>query len=81
MAFPSNEKKLYDFLVTYRKVITILCIADLVLLPIKLFYLPRFEPGHQYQTIGYWLDTMLWYAALPVVALIFVQKAKKSRHY
>jgi hypothetical protein len=81
MAFPSNETKLHDFLVTYRKVLTGLCIADLCFLPIKLFYFPAVEPMPQYQTIGYWLNTIAMSGILPILGLVFIRKARKSTQY
>lgn len=81
MAFPSNETKLNDFLVTYGRLLTIVCIADLCLFPFKIFYFPAVEHGQQYQTIGYWLDAIVMYGVLPIVGLFYIRKAKKSKRY
>jgi hypothetical protein len=81
MAFQPNDTGVYTFLVTYRKVLTILCIADLCFLPIKLFYFPAVEPTHEYQSAGYWVNTILMSGVLPIVALVFIYKAKKAIKY
>jgi hypothetical protein len=78
MAFLEKDTGTYDFLVTYRKVLTILCIADLCLLPVKLFYFPAVEPNEHYQSIGYWINTIFMSGVLPIVVLVFIQKAKKA---
>lgn len=78
MAFLQKDTGTYDFLVTYRKVLTILCIGDLCLLPFKLFYLPIAEPNQQYQSIGYLLNSVFMFGILPIAVLIFIHKAKKA---
>jgi len=78
MAFLQNDTGTYDFLVTYRKVLTILCIGDLCLLPFQLFYLPIVEPTQQYQSIGHLLNTIFISGILPIVVLVFIRKAKKA---
>jgi hypothetical protein len=81
MAFQQNDTGIYNFLVTYRKVLTILFIADLCFLPIKLFYFPTVEATQEYQSMGYWLNTILMSGVLPIVGLVFIHKAKKANTY
>jgi glycopeptide antibiotics resistance protein len=78
MAFLQKDTGTFDFLVTYSKVLTILCIVDLCVLPFKLFYLPAIEPNHQYQSIGGLLNTVFMSGILPIVVLVFIRKAKKA---
>jgi hypothetical protein len=78
MAFLQKDTGTYDFLVTYRKVLTVLCIGDLCFLPLKLFYLPVAEPTQQYQSIGYLLNTIFMFGILPIVVLVFIRKAKNA---
>jgi hypothetical protein len=72
------DSGIYNFLITYRKILRVLCVVLLLLLPYKIFHAPVFELWQRYQAIGYWLDTFIQYGIVPIIALIYIRKAVKA---
>jgi len=75
--FP-HDTGMYTFLVTYRKLLVVLCIVSFLILPFKLFYAPLSENIQPDGMRWFMLKSILQYGVLPIVVLIFIRKAWKA---
>jgi len=64
--------------IKYRKALIILCIIVLLFLPFKIYEGPAFHTGHIYRALGYWLNTLIVFVAVPIYMLIYLRKIKES---
>jgi hypothetical protein len=64
------DNGLFSFLYNYRKLLRFLFIFDLVLLPLVVIV----EPD---TNVTGWITTFIKYGLIPIVGLIYVQKAVK----
>jgi len=77
-----KDSNIYTFLLTYKKVIMVVCVLSLLFFIYKIFHPPIFESWERNQAIGYWLDTFFQDGLLPIVGLIYIHKAVKlSKSY
>ena len=79
MPLLQNDSGLYTFLFRYRKLLTVICILDLLFgLPYTMFHAPVFDSWERYQAMGFWFDTILEHGLIPILGLIYIRKAVKA---
>jgi hypothetical protein len=64
--------------IKYRKALVVLCIIVLLFLPFKIYEAPAFHAGHVFSALGYWLNTLIIFIAVPICMLIYLRRIKRS---
>ena len=73
-----NYTGIEPFLIRYRKLLWVLACIVLLFLPFKIYNAPHLNPAHIFEGIGYWLDTVIVYLAVPVYLLIYTRKLHRE---
>jgi hypothetical protein len=68
----------YVYFIRYRKLLTVMGVLYLLCLPFKVYNSPPFDEAHKYEDIGYCLDKVLMFVAVPIYMLYNVRKATKA---
>lgn len=67
------------FFVRHRKLITVLCVLLLIYFPVDIYLdAPTITSGHMYQAIGFGLNDVLMYLAVPLGMLIYTRRVYKA---
>jgi hypothetical protein len=73
-----NHTGIEPFLIRYRKLLRVMSCIVLLYLPFKIYNAPGLNPAHIFQGVGYWLDTIIVYVAVPVYLLIYTRKLHRE---
>jgi hypothetical protein len=67
------------FFIRYRKLITVLCVLLLLYFPVHIYLdAPTITSVHIYGAIGFWLNDVLMYLAVPLGMLIYTRRVYKE---
>ena len=74
-----NETGVEVFFIRYRKLITVPCVLLLLYFPVHIYLdAPTITSAHMYEVIGFWLNDVLMYLAVPIAMLIYTRRVYKA---
>jgi hypothetical protein len=75
----SNGTGVEVFFIRYRKIVTVFCVLLLLYFPVHIYLdAPTVTSAHMYEAIGFWLNDVLMYLAVPLGMLVYTRRVYKA---